>query len=63
MISADDFIADCIDLAGPEAVAALRLMRERFASPEIDAEGLLIRIEQVGLTQTAVLLARYKSLL
>lgn len=62
-ISADDFIADCIDLAGPEAVAALRTMRERLKKPEIDAEGLLTRIEQVGLTQTAILLARFKALL
>lgn len=62
-ISADDFIADCIDLAGPEAVAVLRTMRERLKKPEIDAEGLLVRIEQIGLTQTATLLTPYKALL
>lgn len=62
-ISADDFIADCIDLAGPEAVAVLRTMRERLKKREFDAEALLVRIEQIGLTQTATLLAPYKALL
>lgn len=62
-ISADEFIADCIDLAGPDAVAALRTMRERLKNPAIDAEALLVRIEQVGLTQSALLLSHYKALL
>lgn len=62
-VTADDFIADCIDLAGPEAVAALRVMRERLKKPEVDAEVLLLKIEQLGLTQTATLLEPYKSLL
>lgn len=62
-ISADDFISDCIDLAGPEAVAALRQMRERFKKPEMDADALILRIEQLGLVQTATLLSHYKALL
>ena len=62
-ISADSFIADAIDLGGPEAVAALRIMRERFRKPEMDAEALILRIEQIGLTQTATMLQPYKSLL
>ena len=62
-VGLDDFIADILDLAGSDAVAALRLMRERFRQPSITA-GLLIRkIEQLGLTQTADLLAGYEDLL
>lgn len=62
-VSADAFIADCIDLAGPEAIAALRTLRERLKNPEFDAEALLVRIEQIGLTQAATLLAPFKALL
>ena len=62
-ISLDDFLADCIDLAGPEAIAALRAMRERYKDPEIDAEALILKVESLGLGQTATLLGAYKSLL
>lgn len=62
-ISTDDFLADCIDLAGIEAVAALRRMRERFCNPSIDAEALILRIEQLGLGQTATLLGEYRVVL
>ena len=51
-ISTDDFLADCIDLGGIEAVAAFRRMRARFQNPQIDAEALILRIEQLGLGQT-----------
>lgn len=61
--SADDFIADCIDLYGPEAIAPLRAMRERFANPAMDAEALILRVEQIGLSQTALLLEPYKAFL
>jgi predicted nucleic acid-binding protein len=62
-VSADDFIADCIDLGGPEAVVALRSMRERLQKPEMDAEALILRVEQIGLGQTATLLAHYQAFL
>lgn len=62
-ISADDFIADCIDLAGAEAIMALKTMRERLRKPEIDAADLLVRIEQIGLAQTALLLVPYERFL
>lgn len=59
----DDFVADQIDLAGPEAVTALRAMRQRFKNPEITAEALVRRVEACGLVQTANLLEQYASLL
>lgn len=62
-ISADDFLADCIDLAGPDAIAALRKMRMRLKKPEMDADALLLRMEQIGLTQTATLLEEFRALL
>ncbi len=62
-VGADDFIADILDLAGSEAVAALRLMRERFQNPAITPGSLIRKIEQRGLTQTADLLTAYEDLL
>lgn len=62
-IGLDDFIADTLDMAGVEAIAALRQMRERFQNPEIDAEELILRIEKLGLTETANILSEYQDLL
>lgn len=62
-ISADSFIADCIDLAGPEAIAELRDLRERFRRPEMDAEAFLRLVEERGLSQTAAMLQDYRPLL
>ena len=62
-IGLDDFIADTLDLAGAEAIAALRKMRERFERPEIDADALILRIEKLGLTQSADILGEYRELL
>jgi predicted nucleic acid-binding protein len=59
----DRFLADVIDLYTPDAVAALRTMRERFKRPELDAESLLRRMESVGLTDTVnLLISETKSL-
>lgn len=55
--TADEFLADLIDLDAPVAVAALRRMRQRFRRPELDAAGLLTRMQVAGLTRTATLLA------
>lgn len=62
-LSADDFIADCIDLGQAEALAALRTMRERLRSPTMDPEALIKRIEQCGLIQTAKILEPWKALI
>jgi hypothetical protein len=50
--STDCFLADTIALDPGRAVAAIRKMRERLKKPEITAEGLLVRMEAEGLTQT-----------
>ena len=62
-VGLDDFIADILDMAGAEAIAALRQMRERFQNPAIDAEDLILRIEKLGMTQTANILSEYQDLL
>lgn len=61
--SDDDFISDCIDMSPLQAVLALKTMRERFKQPEVVADGLLLRMEQVGLPQAAAMLAPFKELL
>lgn len=62
-ISPDDFIADVLDLELPSAVAALRRMRERFAKPALTAEALILKIESIGMPQTASILLGQKALL
>jgi predicted nucleic acid-binding protein len=63
ILTLDQFVADILDLSGPEAVAALRIMRERFNNPEITAEGLILKIETLGMSETADFLSEYKDLL
>ena len=62
-ISADDFLADTIEIDPPEAILALRRMRERFENPAIDAPALVHKSEAQGLRQVATLMNEYKSLL
>lgn len=62
-ISADDFIADTIELDPSEAILALRRMRERFANPAIDVPALIHKSEAQGLLQVATLMNEYKAFL
>ncbi len=62
-ISADDFLADTIKIDPPEAILALRRMRELFENPAIDAPALVHKSEAQGLLQVATLMNEYKSLL
>jgi predicted nucleic acid-binding protein len=57
--SADDFIADTLDLPmdSSTALSAVRRMRERLRRPELTNAELLIRMERNGLGQTAAHLA------
>ncbi|MCH7629989.1 MAG: PIN domain-containing protein [Proteobacteria bacterium] len=61
--STDAFIADTIELDPGRAVGAIRRMRERFKNPALNAEALLLKIEAVGLTETADTLRSYLSVL
>lgn len=61
--SSDDFIADTIEVDPVEAILALRRMRERFKSPNLDVETIIHRAEAQGLLQTATLMQDYRSLL
>ncbi|MBK5927996.1 PIN domain-containing protein [Rhodobaculum claviforme] len=58
--SADDFIADTLDLPanGATALLTVRRLRARLVRPELTPEDLLIRMERNGLGQTAALLSR-----
>lgn len=62
-MSADDFIADCIDLDPGGAMTALRRMRQRFEKPQMDAAALIREIERQGLLQTATLLSGFEDLI
>lgn len=61
--STDAFIADTIELDLGRAVGAIRRMRECFKNPALNAEALLLKIEAVGLTETADTLRPYLSVL
>lgn len=50
--TADDFIADTIDLDPGRAVAAIKTMRERFKKPDKTADRLLLDMEAIGLIKT-----------
>ncbi len=50
--TADEFIADTIDLDVGRAISVIRQMRERFKRPEKTAEALLLNMKASGLTHT-----------
>lgn len=52
----DDFLADTIELDIGKAVAVIRTMRQRYKRPSLTPEDLLLKMEAVGLTETADLL-------
>jgi predicted nucleic acid-binding protein len=61
--SADAFLADTINLDVGRAVAALRIMRERFSRPALTPDELLLKMEAEGLSETVdVLRAHSQSL-
>ena len=62
-ISADDFIADTIELDPSEAILALRTMRERFKNPALDIAALIHKSEAQGLLQVATFMDEYRSFL
>ncbi|MDE9452095.1 PIN domain-containing protein [Aliiroseovarius sp. Z3] len=62
-ISADDFIADTIELDPSEAILALRRMRERFNNPALDVAALIHKAEAQGLLQVATIMDEYQALL
>lgn len=57
--SADDFIADTIDLDTGKAVAAVHQMRRRFSRPEITADVLLVKMEAQGLVLSVEMLREH----
>lgn len=61
--SADDFIADEMDLDIIKAVGVVRNMRIRLKRPTISASDLLLKMEARGLTETTRLLRPYEDLI
>lgn len=61
--SADDFIADEIDLDIIKAVGVVRNMRIRLKRPTISASDLLLKMEARGLIETTRLLRPYEDLI
>lgn len=57
--SCDDFLADTISLDEGLAVAATQRLRQRLKRPQLDGGGFLLRMEAVGLIQSADLLRPY----
>ena len=57
--SADEFIADTMDLDIGRAVAAVREMRERFQKPEMAADVLLLQMDAQGLTLSVDMLRKH----
>ena len=60
--SADEFIADALDLPNDHesGLAAVARMRMRLQRPELSADDLLASMERNGLMLTAAILARHK---
>ena len=61
--SADDFIADAVDLHPFEAIAALRRMRERFNNPALDVDALIHKTGAQELTQVATIMDTHRTFL
>ncbi len=51
--TADEFIADAIDLNPLLAISAIKRMRLRFQKPGMTPDALLLHMEQIGLTLSA----------
>lgn len=61
--SADDFLADCIDLDNVQAMAALNKMRLRFRHPEYTWDAICQKVEAQGLTQSASLMQAFSDVI
>ena len=61
--TADSFIADTIELDMPNAIQAIREMRERFKNPALSSRELIMRMEASGLQQTVNTLKEYIDLI
>ena len=59
--SADEFIADAVELDPALAIRAVAKMRARFARPSLSAEDMLLRMEGVGLTIAASTLRPFQN--
>ena len=59
--SADDFIADVIDIFPSEAISALKLMRNRFSRPALDVETLIHRVEKSQMPQVAAAMKGHRA--
>jgi hypothetical protein len=63
VVNTDDFLANTIALNEAAAINVIRKMRESFQRPEMNAEGLLLKIEAAELPATANLLKDFIEIL
>ena len=61
--TADEFIADAVDLDPNLAIGALRDMRQRLKNPNLTSNEMLARMESVGLASAASVLRPFSKLL
>lgn len=61
--SADDFIADAVNLDAIRAAKAIKKLRRRLKRPEMTAQELLLRWEARGLKATAAEIAPFSGLI
>lgn len=59
-LSADSFIADCIELSPTHSIAVLRTMRQRFKNPKITPDKLIVACESASMLKTASFMLDYK---
>lgn len=60
-ISADEFIADIVELDPAEALSALKRMRQRFHKPQLDVPALIRKSESQGLFKVADIMNKFKT--
>ena len=62
-LSADEFIANTIDLDRPEAISALKSMRERLNNPPMNVAELIQKTEAQDLPKVATFMNKFEKLL
>ena len=61
--TADDFIADAVDLHPSDAIHAFKQMRHRFTRPALHMQTLILKAEAQSLTQVATFMTKNRALL
>lgn len=60
-ISADEFIADTIEIGPAETISALKRMRKHFSNPQLDVVALIRKSESQGLLKVADIMSKFQT--